>query len=206
MLALLPLAVGAMLLVVAVAGDAAPVEGLATIVLLAPLAWFAGSLFERLSDSMPLHFTNHTLAERIDNLVDMLSRARREIVIVTGSLHHALYNHPRVVAALRKSRARSIRLIHTAAELDPESGGFIRELKRRGVRPVRALDCLIRHAVIVDRRDTKLEELGAPDQAPLKASDYYYNDKSVAESVLGELEALETTPTEFPGQRASLAR
>lgn len=175
------------------------------VILFSPLTWAAVAIMARLSEGAPYRFTNHTLTERIDNLVDMLSRARREVVIVTGCLHHDLYDHRRVVDALRRlPRAVDVRLIHTTPRLDERSRDFMRLLMKRGVIPMFAKGGPIRHGVVVDARDTKLEELGVADEAPQKIADYYYNNKAVAQGVLAEIEALETVESAFPAPEATI--
>lgn len=174
-------------------------KGASTVLLMSPFVVLVAWALRAYREPVPLHFKNKTLSERIDNLVDMIRRAKREIVIVTGSLNHALYADPKVVEAMRGvSRKVSIRLIHARASLDPKSEPFIALLRDRTT-PMRLQgDVEVRHAVVIDRNATKVEALGVPDDEPLKEADYYYDDYVVAEAVLREINGLDVAKSIFP--------
>lgn len=158
-------------------------------------AWGIVTVSRRSARRIPVHFDNHLLEERVTNLVDMLRLAKRDIVIVTGSLDHGLFADPRVVAAFRRLSARvMIELFFTGAHLDPKSAELCRIFRRRKVVPKRVIGPPTRHGLVVDRRDTKIEALGVPDGADDKHADYYLNEPNVAASVLAEIRTLNAIP------------
>lgn len=173
-------------------------RGLSTILVLTPLAVLLAAAVRSVSKKIPREFENHELRERIANFVDMISRARESVVIVTGRLNRNLYTQPAVVEALRRlSWGVKVKVIYTADELDLSSAEFIQLLKQKGAKLYKATGMRLRHAVIVDARDTKLEE-PVSDDAEHKCAKYFYNRPTVARSVLKELEALRLRRAPFP--------
>jgi len=183
----------------------APVSVRNTIVLSFPIiaiVWLSRAT----SRYVPYHKTNRTLEERITNLVEMLDRVDHSLTIVTGSLNSAVYANPAVVDALRRlPKSTRINLIYTSDALDKDSANFIRELMARGVRPRRSLET-VRHTVLVDDRDTKIEEFGVKDHIDPKRADYFFDDPVAARRVKAEIKALKTKPGQFPKLEAVLAR
>lgn len=183
----------------------APISVRTMIVLSAPIVAIAW-LSRATSRYVPYHRTNHTLEERLANLVEMLDRVDRSLTIVTGSLNSAVYADPDVVDALKRvPRSARIKLIYTGEALDPDSREFIRELKLRGVRPRRSRT-VVRHTIIVDDRDTKIEEFGVKDHIDPKRADYFFDDPAAARQVKREIRALKTDAGRYPDLGAALER
>lgn len=202
---LIAIVLGAFVLLIALAGTLGFDINMRTMLLLLPVSAALVLLSRATSRHVPYHKTNRKLEERIENLVELLCRVDRSLVIVTGSLNAALYSDTRVVDALKGiPRSARIRLIYTSDKLDEGSAEFIRELVLRGVQPRRCKE-KVRHTVLVDARDTKIEELGVTDDAPEKRADYYYDDPQVARRVKGEIDALKTMPGSFPQSAAAPA-
>lgn len=169
-----------------------------TVLLLSIPAAFLVILSRATSRFVPYHKTNRTLPERRENLTDLLQRVDHSLILVTGSLNSAVYSDDAVVEALKcVPKSARIKLIYTGEELDRGSERFIKELMARGVRPRRAHE-VVRHTVVVDSRDTKIEEFGVSDQADEKRADYFYDDTNAAKRVKEEINALKTEPGRFP--------
>jgi len=131
-------------------------------------------------------WNNHTPAERVRNFVTLLGHAKREVVIVTGSLHSGLYGASEVIAALRALPKKvRIRLYHTSGSLDPRSSEFLEELAIRHV-PILPIDPKIPHGMVVDRRHTKIER-HAPDDAEEKFVDYDMYNSATASRIIAEI-------------------
>ncbi|MEQ1617970.1 MAG: hypothetical protein ABL883_06460 [Terricaulis sp.] len=147
----------------------------------------------------PLRFTNRALPDRLKNLVDMIERAEREIVIVTGALHHAVFADPVVVAAMASVPDRvRVSLYYTGSRLDPLSQDFIHLLQERCVEPRHVIEPNVRHAVVVDARFVKLEELEVPDTDSAKRAEYFFYASRIGKNVLAQIRKLKTEAGEFP--------
>ncbi len=150
----------------------------AALLFMAALGTLIAGIFWRLQQPLNWHWENERLADRISNIKRMLGLVRDSIVIVTGQLHHNLYGNADVVAALKRMPEGVFVVVLHERPLDPVSGAFIEELKRRECSFERIAPTAIQHGAVIDALHTKEEEFGVDDGALEKHVDYYlYNPK-----------------------------
>jgi len=147
---------------------------------------------------------NHTLKERISNFVDLMTIARKSVVLVTGSLHHGLYDQNDVVSALEGLEEGIKLTIYHESELDPSSGRFRKELERRKATFIRISPKRVSHGAIIDEKHCKIEQFGVDDAAEDKRVDYFAYDKQRARRALAEIKAVAICP-ENGGREAKAA-
>lgn len=192
-------AIAALLLIAGAAGLIA--QALLVLAFVVP-AWLIVDLIRLVAREVPLQYSNHLREERIVNLIEMLSRARRDVVIVSGALFHAIYSDPRVLKAFKQlPRKVRIKVYCTSGGFDPKTQDLQRLLARRGVRPLHIFESNTKHVVIIDCRDVKIEERVA-DDAEEKIATYYYNDRAIAATLLDEIATLKTAPLQWAHDQA----
>jgi hypothetical protein len=147
---------------------------------------------------------NFSLPGRVNNFVDLMSLAEKSVVLVTGRLHHNLYDQDEVVEAL-DDLPESVRIVVYSEEpLDADSKRFTKELRRRGATLRRIPSARLSHGAIVDGKHCKIEEFGVADDAPNKHVDYYAFDRRRARKAMAEIEAV-AEPVRNAGVEAEAA-
>lgn len=162
---------------------------LAALYLLSATA-FLSACYALLRPRLEWRWGNHTLAGRVAHFVDLLSVAKRSVVIITGSLHHNLFDHDEVVCAL-EALPDDVRVeVFHEDPIDEKSARFKRELMRRNAEIRRIAPNQISHGMIIDSKHCKVEAFGVPDGQDHKRARYYMFAPRLARRALDQVEAV----------------
>lgn len=160
----------------------------AALIVIAGAATFA-ACFALMRPQLVWRWRNHTLKGRVANFVDLLSIAKESVVLVTGCLHHNLYNHEKVVRALENLDEDVGVWVYHEEPIDPDSQRFLDELIRRGAVLRRLRADSISHGAVIDGIHCKIEEFGVPDASGDKRVTYFAFDRRRARKALADIEA-----------------
>jgi len=132
-------------------------------------------------------FDNEEHEDRINNLVSMLTIAKRSVVLVSGVLFHKIYDDIRILNAFAQLPDDiRISIYLTGDQVDENTTAFLDLIKQRDINPV-YLEKAIKHCLIVDETHVKIEEYTDDHEAEKKHVEYYPFHAELAQKALAKI-------------------